>query len=215
VTVLITGANRGIGRALFEIYERSDIAVLGTSRSASPHYLELDVTRQDSADEFARNLAGRTIDLLICNAGVYLDKGQNVATGYPPDMWAQSFAANVTGVFLCIQALLPNLRQSSAPKIAIISSQMASDERAPGGSLIYRASKAAALNLGRNLAMDLKRDGIAVGIYHPGWVQTDMGGMGAEIAPAEAASGLKARFDALSLANTGCFETWDGRPHPY
>lgn len=215
MTVLITGANRGIGRALFEIYERSDIAVLGTSRSASPHYLELDVTRQDSADEFARTLAGRTIDLLICNAGVYLDKGQNVATGYPPDMWAQSFAANVTGVFLCIQALLPNLRQSSAPKIAIISSQMASDERAPGGSLIYRASKAAALNLGRNLAMDLKRDGIAVGIYHPGWVQTDMGGMGAEIAPAEAASGLKARFDALSLANTGCFETWDGRPHPY
>lgn len=215
MTVLITGANRGIGRALFEIYERSDIAVLGTSRSASPHYLELDVTRQDSADEFARTLAGRTIDLLICNAGVYLDKGQNVATGYPPDMWAQSFAANVTGVFLCIQALLPNLRQSSAPKIAIISSQMASDERAPGGSLIYRASKAAALNLGRNLAMDLKRDGIAVGIYHPGWVQTDMGGTRAEIAPAEAASGLKARFDALSLAKTGCFETWDGRPHPY
>lgn len=215
MTVLITGANRGIGQALLESYKHSGNAVLGTSRSAKPPYLGLDVARQDSVNELALRLAGRAIDLLICNAGVYLDKGQKVATGYPPDMWAQSFAVNVTGVYLCIQALLPNLRRSSVPKIAIISSQMASDERAPGGSLIYRASKAAALNLGRNLAMDLKPDGIAVGIYHPGWVTTDMGGTGAEITPAESATGLKARFEALSLANTGCFETWDGRPHPY
>ncbi len=92
---------------------------------------------------------------------------------------------------------------------------MASDTKAPGGSYIYRASKAAALNLGRNLATDLKPQGIAVGIYHPGWVQTDMGGAGADITETQSAQGLAARFAALSLETTGCFETWDGRAHPF
>lgn len=121
----------------------------------------------------------------------------------------------MTGVFLTIQALLPNLQMTAAPKIAIISSQMASDERAPGGSYIYRSSKAAVLNLGRNLAVDLKGLGIAVGIYHPGWVQTDMGGSAADITQDQAASGLIARFDDLSLDTTGCFKTWDGHDHPF
>ena len=120
----------------------------------------------------------------------------------------------MTGVFLSIQALLPNLRLSKAPKIAIISSQMASSELAPGGSYIYRSSKAAVLNLGRNLATDLKPEGIAVGIYHPGWVRTDMGGGAADITTEEAVAGLVNRFAALELATTGCFETWDGRAHP-
>ncbi|MEL7154379.1 MAG: SDR family NAD(P)-dependent oxidoreductase, partial [Pseudomonadota bacterium] len=82
-------------------------------------------------------------------------------------------------------------------------------------SYIYRSSKAAALNLGRNLASDLREDGIAVGIYHPGWVRTDMGGSSAEILVGDAADGLVERFDRLSIATTGCFETWDGRTHPY
>ncbi|MCB1367204.1 MAG: short-chain dehydrogenase, partial [Rhodobacteraceae bacterium] len=75
--------------------------------------------------------------------------------------------------------------------------------------------KAAALNLGRNLASELLPEGIAVGIYHPGWVRTDMGGTAADITVAESAMGLLDRFDALSLASTGCFQTWDGRDHPY
>ena len=130
-------------------------------------------------------------------------------------MWAQSFAVNVTGVFLTVQSLLPNLQMPDAPRIAVISSQMASHTRAPGGSYIYRASKAAALNLGRNLATDLKGLGIAVGTYHPGWVQPDMGGSAAEITVDQAARGLIDRFDALDLDSTGCFETWDGRAHPF
>ena len=84
-----------------------------------------------------------------------------------------------------------------------------------GGSYIYRASKAAALNLGRNLAADLRSDGIAVGIYHPGWVQTDMGGSSADITVDQAAEGLINRFEDLSVETTGCFETWDGKAHPY
>ncbi len=143
------------------------------------------------------------------------DKGQSLETGYPPALWAEAFATNVTGVFLTIQHLLPHLKRSNAGKIAIISSQMASHTRAPGGGYIYRASKAAALNLGRNLASDLKPEGIAVGIYHPGWVRTDMGGESADIGIAESAAGLMARFDALGVATTGCFETWDGRAHAY
>jgi len=187
--------------------------VIGTGRSAAAE-LQLDVARPASHADMAAALGGRSVDLLVCNAGVYLDKGHALESGFGADLWAQTFAVNVTGVFLSIQALLPHLRRAKAAKIAIISSQMASTELAPGGSYIYRASKAAALNLGRNLASDLKGEGIAVGIYHPGWVQTDMGGDSAAIEAEASASGLMARFDMLDLAHTGCFETWDGRAHP-
>ncbi|MCR8547625.1 SDR family oxidoreductase [Salipiger sp. P9] len=212
--ILITGANRGIGAALDRELTARCAEVIGTARN-HPDYQPLDVTQPASVAALAERLDGAPLDALICNAGVYLDKGQALADGYPAQMWADEFAVNVTGVFLSVQALLPNLRQGSAPRIMIISSQMASHTRAPGGSYIYRASKAAALNLGRNLATDLKPMGIAVGIYHPGWVQTDMGGTAAEITPEMAARGLADRLEALGPGNTGCFETWDGQPHAY
>jgi NAD(P)-dependent dehydrogenase (short-subunit alcohol dehydrogenase family) len=217
MTILITGANRGIGRALFDAYQAADAQVIGTTRAAAdgPDWCTLDVTDPASHGAMGATLQDQTIDLLICNAGVYLDKGQTLETGFAADLWSQSFAANVTGVFLTIQALLPMLAKARTPRIAILSSQMASHTRAPGGSYIYRASKAAALNLGRNLATDLKPKGIAVGIYHPGWVRTDMGGDSADIHAEEAAAGLMERFTALSLDTTGCFQTWDGRDHPY
>ncbi|MBO9444383.1 SDR family NAD(P)-dependent oxidoreductase [Ruegeria sp. R14_0] len=209
---VITGANRGIGQALADRYRVQGHDVTGTARDGSAQVV-LDVTDPAQHAAMAEGLAGRPVDLLICNAGVYQDKGHGL-DGYPAEMWAQSFATNVTGVFLTVQALLPNLRAAQG-KIAILSSQMASHTRAPGGSYIYRASKAAALNLGRNLATDLRGDGVAVGIYHPGWVQTDMGGAQGDITVDQAADGLVARFDTLSLETTGCFETWDGRPHAY
>lgn len=210
--IVVTGANRGIGKTLTDMYRTRGDTVTGTARDDSAE-VALDVTDIGQHAEMAAKLASQPVDLLVCNAGVYLDKGHGI-DGYPPEMWAQSFATNVTGVFLTVQALLPNLRQAQG-KVAILSSQMASHTRAPGGSYIYRASKAAALNLGRNLATDLRADGVAVGIYHPGWVQTDMGGSAAEITVDQAAAGLVNRFDALSLENTGCFETWDGQPHAY
>lgn len=213
--IVITGANRGIGQALLTRYRAAGHDVTGTSRSTDGDLAALDVTDPGSVAAFARQLDGRAVDLLICNAGVYADKGQSLSDGYPAQMWADTFATNVTGVFLTIQALLPNLRATPGARVAIISSQMASDERAPGGSYIYRSSKAAALNLGRNLSVDLKPDGIAVGIYHPGWVRTDMGGDAADITADEAAGGLIERFDALGPATTGCFQTWDGHDHPF
>lgn len=210
--VVITGANRGIGKALADRYRAAGQDVTGTARDQS-EAITLDVTDPAQHKQMSQALSGQPVDLLVCNAGVYLDKGQGIEA-YPAELWAQTFAANVTGVFLTIQALLPNVKAAHG-KIAIISSQMASHTRAPGGSYIYRASKAAVLNLGRNLATDLQADGVAVGIYHPGWVQTDMGGQAADISVNEAAAGLKACFDSLSLAETGCFKTWDGRDHPY
>lgn len=212
MTTLITGANRGIGRALFEHYRAAGEAVIGTARKPTADLVTLEVT--DAAGQRALGQSIDTLDLLICNAGVYPDRGQRLDDGYAPALWTEGFNTNVVGVFLTIQSLLPALRRAHG-KIAIISSQMASDTKAPGGSYIYRASKAAALNLGRNLASDLKSQGIAVGIYHPGWVQTEMGGASADITEAQSALGLAARFAALSLATTGCFETWDGRAHPF
>ena len=213
--VLITGANRGIGAALAAAHRASGHDVTGTSRGDGAD-IRLDVTRPGDHADMASTLSGKPIDLLICNAGVYLDKGENLETGFAPEKWAETFAANVTGVFLTIQTLLPNVRAAEGPgKIAIISSQMASQTRAPGGSYIYRASKAAVLNLGRNLASDLRGDGIAVGNYHPGWVQTDMGGAAADITVDEAVAGLVERFAQLDMERSGCFETWDGRDHPF
>lgn len=214
MTVVITGASRGIGAGLAAHYRAQGADVMGTGRSLAAD-ITLDVTHPSSHTEMAETLGDRAVELLVCNAGVYLDKGDDLEAGFGADLWAQSFATNVTGVFLSVQALLPHLRRAKNPRIAIISSQMGSSERAPGGSYIYRASKAAALNLGRNLAADLKAEGIAVGIYHPGWVQTDMGGDAAAITVDASVAGLTARFAALSMETTGCFETWDGQVHPY
>ncbi|TMM55194.1 SDR family oxidoreductase [Sulfitobacter sabulilitoris] len=214
MTIVITGASRGIGAGLARAYRDRGQDVVGTSRSPSVG-VQMDVTHPADHAALAETLGDRAVDLLICNAGVYADKGQTVESGYGADMWAQGFATNVTGVFLAVQALLPHLRRANGARIAIIASQMGSSQRAPGGSYVYRASKAAAINLGRNLAMDLEPEGIAVGIYHPGWVQTDMGGGAADITVDQSVAGLVARFDALDLGSTGCFETWDGRAHPF
>jgi NAD(P)-dependent dehydrogenase (short-subunit alcohol dehydrogenase family) len=218
MTILITGANRGIGLALLQ---RAGADAVGTARdtAAAPMvegatWMTLDVGDPASVATMADDFGDRPLDLLVCNAGIYPDRGHGLTDGFPVADWDAGFRTNVTGVFLTIRALLPNLRAARG-KIAIISSQMASHTRAPGGSYIYRASKAAVLNLGRNLASDLRGDGIAVGIYHPGWVRTDMGGGAADIGVDEAADGLMARFADLSLSTTGCFQTWDGRDHTY
>lgn len=212
--VLITGANRGIGHALYDAYNARDDEVTGTTRSqASDGWLQLDVTDPASVSAMAGQLKHQMLDLLICNAGVYLDEGYELGTGCGTNVWADTFATNVTGVFLTIEALLPNLRAAGG-KVAIISSQMGSSERVGGNAFAYRASKAAALNVGRNLAVALSPD-IAVGIYHPGWVQTDMGGEEAAITVDESSTGLIQRFDMLGPDTTGCFEMWNGEAVPY
>ncbi|MGB1157332.1 MAG: SDR family NAD(P)-dependent oxidoreductase [Alphaproteobacteria bacterium] len=213
--VVITGANRGIGKELAALYEAQGHEVTKTSRSPAPGLITLDVDDPASHEALAKAMEDRAIDLLIANAGVNFDKGQQLETGYPAADWAQTFQTNVTGVFLGVQSLLPALRRSSAPKIAIISSQLASSTNSGKGALIYRASKAAVLNLGRNLAKEFADEGLPVGIYHPGWVITDMGGTGADITTEVSAAGLVARIDALSMATTGVYEDYKGDALPY
>jgi NAD(P)-dependent dehydrogenase (short-subunit alcohol dehydrogenase family) len=213
---LVTGAGRGIGLGLVQAMAARGDRVAGTARGDAPavpgvDWHALDVTDAGAVAALGAGWQG-PLDLLVCNAGIYPARGARLEDGFPPDAWAQGFAVNVAGVFLCVQALLPALRRARAGRIAIIASAMGSDARAPGGAYIYRASKAAAINLGRNLATDLAPQGIAVGIYHPGWVRTDMGGSGADIDIATSVAGLLARFDALDIADTGCFRDHDGSP---
>ncbi|SLN49082.1 SDR family NAD(P)-dependent oxidoreductase [Pseudooctadecabacter jejudonensis] len=208
---LITGASRGIGAQMTAQLEARGDTVTAVARNGRD--MSVDVGDAASIHAMAEAFGDTPLDLLVCNAGVYHDKGHQMEGGFPAQMWADTFAVNVTGVFLCVQALLPNLKAVGG-KIAIISSQMGASTKAGGGAYIYRASKAAASNLAFNLATDLRADGIAVGAYHPGWVQTDMGGREAAVTPADSAAGLIARFDALNMSNTGLFETYDGQAHP-
>lgn len=212
---VITGATRGIGLELRNQLVAGGANVTGTYRGDAPDGSDWIAMDLGDPASIANGAAAITepIDLLVCNAGVYLDKGHRLEDGFDAELWAQTFAVNVTGVFLTIQHLLPRMPQGG--KIAIISSQMGSSTRAQGGAYIYRSSKAAVLNLGRNLACELAPREIPVGIYHPGWVQTDMGGSAAAITTSEAATGLIARFAELSPDKTGCFEMWDGTEMPF
>ena len=227
-TTLITGANRGIGLALARLAaERGDRVLAAARRPGAALALadladanaNLSVLNIDVTDPYEMAASAATedtaIDLLICNAGQYLARGGLDDPEYTFDAWHTMMMTNVAGIFFTVRAFLPRLEKAAEPKIAIVSSIMASSERAPGGSYIYRASKAAATNLARNLAVDLKAQGIAVGAYHPGWVRTDMGGTGATVDAGESASGLMQRFDALSLASTGIFEDFRGEAIPF
>jgi len=227
-TTLITGANRGIGLALARLAaERGDRVLAGARRPGAAEalhdlarthgnveVLNFDVTDPEEMDS-AASRERSPVDLLICNAGQYMARGGMDDPEYTYDAWHTVMMTNVAGVFFTVRAFLPRLLKAAEPKIAVVSSIMASSEQAPGGAYCYRASKAAATNLARNLAVDLKEQGIAVGAYHPGWVRTDMGGPKAKIEVEESAQGLLQRFDALSLATTGVFEDFRGKAIPF
>jgi NAD(P)-dependent dehydrogenase (short-subunit alcohol dehydrogenase family) len=222
-TVLITGASRGIGLALARRAAGRGDAVIACARDPETPDLAasegvrreaLDVTDPDACAALAGRLEGETIDLLVCNAGVYRGRGRIDDAAFAPEDWAETFAVNVAGVFHTVRALRPLMRRPGG-RVCIVSSRMGSNAEASGGSYIYRASKAAATNLATNLALDLKPEGIAVASYHPGWVRTDMGGGSADISTEESAAGLLTRFDALDLATSGVFEAWDGRRIPF
>ena len=227
-TTLITGANRGIGLALARLAAKRGDRVLAAARrpgqsealrevaesSRGITVLNFDVTDPEEMAAAAA-LEDGPIDLLICNAGQYIARGRLDDPEYTYDAWHTVLMTNVAGVFFTIRAFLPRLLKADAPRIAVVSSIMASSEQAPGGAYIYRASKAAATNLARNLAVDLKAEGVAVGAYHPGWVRTDMGGPRASVEVEESARGLLERFEALSLETSGVFEDYRGNAIPF
>lgn len=228
-SVLITGANRGVGLALVKVYLDRGWAVFATARKPSAaadltmlaksnptlQVLQADVTDEASLTAAARAVGSRGIDVVICNAGVMSNRGGLEADGNDAADWNSVLTTNVTGVFLTARAFIGHLKRTKGGKLALMSSMMASSELAAGNALGYRASKAAVANLGANLAVELKPAGIAVGIYHPGWVSSDMGGPSAPVSPAASAEGLANRIGKLSLASTGVFEDYQGKPYAF
>lgn len=226
-TVFITGAGRGLGLGLAARAASQGWRVIATQRTPSERLtalasltgrveiLALDVASEASWAALAPRLEGRRVDLAVANAGVYIGRGGLDDADLTEETWTSTLMTNVFGAFMTARALRPALKRSQAGKLAVISSAMGSTARSPGGSYAYRASKAAATNLARNLAVELAEDGVAVGAYHPGWARTDMGGPSAEISEAQSVDGLWARFEALTLAKTGVFERYDGAEVPY
>jgi NAD(P)-dependent dehydrogenase (short-subunit alcohol dehydrogenase family) len=211
-TMLVTGSSRGIGRRLCDLAKTAGWQVIETARTPKDGMLTLDVTSAESHDALAAKLSGRSIDALVLNAGIFPARGGMENPEYTAEAFTQTMLTHVAGPFFAVRALMPNLKAAAAPRIAIIASIMGSNAHANGGSYIYRASKAAAINLALNLATDLKDEGIAVAAFHPGWVRTDMGGTAANLDVDESAQGLLAQIDALSLTNTGSFLTYEGQP---
>jgi NAD(P)-dependent dehydrogenase (short-subunit alcohol dehydrogenase family) len=221
---VITGANRGIGLEMARLYANRGVTVIATARdpkaataltelkvkTGNVEIVALDVENETSFADLKSAIGGRAIDILIANAGVMGPRGALDDPGNVAATWAHVMAVNVTGAVLTLITCAPHMAKSG--KIALISSKMASSSTAAAGtSYLYRASKAAVANVGANLAVEMKPKGIAVGIYHPGWVQTDMGGKAADIAPTTSAEGLVTRIDHLSLATTGVFEDYAGK----
>ena len=218
-TTLITGANRGVGAEVARRMKARGDRVIGCARSGeAPLASEawpLDVTDPASLEALEKRLEGEALDLLVCNAGALIGRGPIEDDIYTHEAFANVLSVNVTGVFMTIRACLPALRRAHLGKIAVISSQMGSSERAKGNAYLYRASKAAATNLAVAMSKELAAEGIAVGAYHPGWVRTDMGGSDADISVETSAEGLIKRFDALSVETAGCFEFYSGEPIPF
>jgi NAD(P)-dependent dehydrogenase (short-subunit alcohol dehydrogenase family) len=228
-TWMITGANRGIGLALtMELVRRGDhviaaardpwggaLAELAAEHVAALTLLELDVTSDESVAAAKASLEGRPIDVLLNNAGIYGPRDRQSAFEMDFDAWREVFEVNVYAPLRIAQAFLPNVEAGAGRKIATISSRMGSIGGNPSGNIAYRSSKTA-VNMTMVLFGNAVRErGITQLLFHPGWVRTDMGGGGADIAPSESAAGLIATIDASGMGETNSFRTWQGETIPW
>lgn len=218
-TVLITGANRGVGLALAEHYHQAGWRVIGVCRQGSDalktvaeRVIEgIDVTQPEDVKRLAQELAGETLGVLINNAGLLRDESLGEIDF---DTIREQMEINAYAPLRVCEALLSNLAEGS--KMANVTSRMGSiADNDSGGRYGYRASKAALNAFGKSLAMDLKPKGIAVAQLHPGFVQTRMVNFGGLISPEEAARGIAARIEALTLNTTGGFWHSNGEPLPW
>lgn len=224
-TVLITGANRGIGLELARQYAADGWNVIATCRdpaqatalAAIPgveiHALAVDDPA--AIAQLAAALAGRTLDLLINNAGVMgPDLPAQSRDGVDSEGWLQTLKVNSLAPLLLTLALRPALKAGA--KVATLSSQLGSiAENESGGMYAYRASKAAMNMINKSLSVDLRDDGIICLVLHPGWVQTDMGGAKAPVQVPDSVRGLRRVIEAATMADSGSFIAFDGRRLPW
>eukprot|EP00736_Rhodelphis_marinus_P005738 Rmarinus@m.8778 len=209
-TVVITGCNVGIGLELCRLYKQRGDTVVAVCRSSSPSLDELnvrviagiDVCNDDAIQCMSAALGSEPVDVLINNAGIYPRGEFNEALDF--DDVLEAYDVNCVGAVRITHALRNNLKNGS--KIAMISSRMGSiDDNRSGGHYAYRMSKAAMIQAGKCLALDLAERGIAVAILHPGHVRTSMSYQKGNLSAAAAAAGIVNRIDKLTLDTSGFF----------
>lgn len=219
MNVVITGGNRGIGLALTKYYLAKGASVYVTCRNSCDELNSsgakvikgVDVSKPETLTEALSELLSISIDLLINNAGVLGVEGLD---DWDPNTIDYQFRVNALGPLLVTQTLLPAMAEHS--KVAMITSRMGSmADNTSGGYYGYRMSKAALNAAGVSLANDLKPKGIAVGLFHPGFVQTEMVNGQGDMSADSAACLLAARIDELNLENTGRFIHSNGEELPW
>ncbi|MEM7101368.1 MAG: SDR family oxidoreductase [Pseudomonadota bacterium] len=222
--VLITGANRGIGLQLAQQYAARGDRVLACCRNPSEaealnalsgDNLSVHALTPTDGDSVAALVAGvGEVDVLINNAGTPGPApDQQMALSMDFGGWLETFNVNTMAPLRVLQALVPILEQSDSAKAITITSQMGALDLNWPTMYAYCSSKAAVNKVMRMISVELAQKNIAVGLIHPGWVKTDMGGDAADITAEESAAGIISVVDGVNLDNTGCFMKWNGEPH--
>ena len=229
-TVLITGANRGLGIEWARQYaaagwrviascrrpgEADDLRVLaGSHPRVSVH--RLDVTDSEQLRTLQLDLEAARIDVLLNNAGVYLDKFMGEVGGIDYDVWLRTFAVNTLGAVRVSEAFVAQVARSEKKRVVAISSHMGSIAGigAPG-SYAYRSSKAALNAVMKGLSHALAPQGIGVLLLHPGWVGTRMGGPDALLTPAQSVRAMRALVEDFRPEMNGRFFRYDGSEIPW
>jgi len=230
-TVLITGANRGLGLEFTRQYAADGWRVLACCRqpekSASlvklaglyPEGIKvhfLDVADHIQIDSLGQELADESIDLLINNAGIYPDSDKSGFSHTDYAEWLQAFRINTMAPFKLAETLAAQIARSKHRTIVTITSKMGSiADNSGGGSYQYRSSKAAVNMVVKSLSIDLKPLGIIAVVFHPGWVKTDMGGPNALITAEQSVSGMRQVANRLAPADSGKFFGYDGQGIPW
>jgi NAD(P)-dependent dehydrogenase (short-subunit alcohol dehydrogenase family) len=225
-TVLITGANRGIGLEHAARYAAAGATVLAANRGSTPEFealcaahpdrirtLAYDASDFESPARLKTELGDQPIDLLFANAGT---GDWNGLGGVKGEVMMEVLRVNTVAPLLLAQALADNVAASERKLIALQSSLMGSiEDNKGGGFYAYRASKAALNMVAKSLAQDLKPRGVSVVALHPGHVQTRMGGASAPVTTAQCVEGQQALFAGFNGGDSGRFFNFDGRPLPW
>ena len=218
-TILITGANRGIGLELVKESLAKKFSVIGTFRnkvnsqalfklsSNNMKLFEMDVVDEKSILDVSKNIHN-PIDYLICNAGINNGYGSIFDQDHTHEKMLEVLNVNVIGSILTVKHFSKILNKDA--KIILISSIMGVQNHSGSSATIYRASKAAVNNIMISISEEFKSKKITVASFHPGWVRTDMGGPNATLSTKESASSLIKNFENLTFENTGKFFNYDG-----